>query len=143
MFHKETEYALRAMVFIRVKNLEDEWPGSVAISEEIQAPVHFIAKILQRLVRQGLLSSQKGKRGGFYFTEEQAQESVMKVVEATEGSKIFTACGMGISQCSADNPCPLHDRFASIRSNLYDTLSEESIANLAQKYQENPNYQLF
>ena len=67
MFNKETEYALRGLVYIKLQNLQGRRPGTVEMAKEIEAPQFFTAKILQRLVRFGFLESLKGKGGGFYL----------------------------------------------------------------------------
>ncbi|MBK7175047.1 MAG: Rrf2 family transcriptional regulator [Bacteroidales bacterium] len=67
MFNKETEYALRGLVYIQMQNTDGKRPGIAEISEQIDAPYFYTAKILQRLVRQGFVKSQKGKGGGFYL----------------------------------------------------------------------------
>ena len=72
MFNKETEYALRGLVYIKLQNLKGRRPGTVEIAKEIEAPHFFTAKILQRIVRVGLLKSYKGKNGGFFFDEHSA-----------------------------------------------------------------------
>ena len=52
MFKKETEYALRALVYIQFQNLKNRRPGIAEIASEIETPQSFTAKILQRLVKQ-------------------------------------------------------------------------------------------
>ena len=51
MFNKETEYALRSMVYIQAQNLKGRKPGVDEIARSTEAPRHFTAKILHRLVR--------------------------------------------------------------------------------------------
>ena len=55
MLTKSTEYAIRALVFIQLKNSEDIRPGVAEIAQEIEAPVAYSAKILQTLTKKGLL----------------------------------------------------------------------------------------
>jgi len=68
MFSKTCEYAIRAMIFIAQKSKLGR-VGIKEIAEAIDAPEHFIAKILQELCRKGLLQSLKGPTGGFYQSE--------------------------------------------------------------------------
>ena len=51
MFSKETEYALRALVYIRGQNNSGRRPGITEIALEIEAPHYFTAKILQQIGR--------------------------------------------------------------------------------------------
>jgi len=131
MFNKETEYALRGLVYIQSQNLKGRRPGIAEIAREIEAPPFFIAKILQRLVRQGFVESLKGKGGGFFFDPEKPDVPLKDLIMATEGSRLFTGCGFGLKHCDENNPCPLHEQYAPIRDALNKLVSEESIQSLA------------
>ena len=133
MFKKETEYALRALVYIWQQNMIGHRPGITETAKEIIAPSPFIAKILQRLVNNGLLFSQKGKGGGFYFDEDQSDLLLADVIMLTEGKKVFTSCGFGLGTCQDENSCPIHDQYKSIRTSLYNVFSENTIQDLAEK----------
>jgi DNA-binding IscR family transcriptional regulator len=54
-------------------------------------------------------------------------------VEAIDGKVLFTGCGLGLKQCSEKEPCPIHDKFKSIRNNLKKMLEETSIDELGKK----------
>jgi Rrf2 family protein len=133
MFNKETEYALRGLVYIQAQNIEGRRPGIAEIAEQIDAPHFYTAKILQRLVRQGFVESQKGKGGGFYFDSKKPDLSLKQLIIATEGDKLFCGCGFGLKQCDENNPCPLHDKYAQIRDALNQLVMEENVQSLSQK----------
>jgi Rrf2 family protein len=133
VFKKETEYALRSLVYIQMQNQLGKRPGVVEISAETDTPPPFTAKILQRMVRMGFLESMKGKNGGYYFNSEKPAVPLKDLIIAIEGKKIFTGCGFGLSQCDENNPCPLHDAYSSIRDAIDQLLSLETIQNLARK----------
>ncbi|HEX2968293.1 MAG TPA: Rrf2 family transcriptional regulator [Bacteroidales bacterium] len=133
MFNKETEYAIRGLVYIKLQNLKKRMPGTAEIAKEIDAPPFFTAKILQRLVRAGYLRSVKGKGGGFYFDENDPDLSLRQLVSATEGNSSISACGFGLKECDEKNPCPLHEKYAPIKESLYKLVNEETITGLAEK----------
>ncbi len=133
MFKKETEYALRSLVYIEMQNQLGRRPGIVEISSEIDTPPPFTAKILQRLVRMGFLESMKGKNGGYFFNPNKPPIPLKQVITAIEGDKIFTGCGFGLSHCDENNPCPLHDSYGPIREAIDQLLSNETIQALAKK----------
>ncbi|MEI8048628.1 MAG: Rrf2 family transcriptional regulator [Bacteroidota bacterium] len=132
MFNKETEYALRGLVYIQLQNSEGRRPGVAEIAEQIDAPHFYTAKILQRMVRQGFIESQKGKGGGFYFDSKKPELSLKQLIMATEGDKLFSGCGFGLNQCDENNPCPLHERYGPIRDALNQLVTEENVQSLAQ-----------
>jgi Rrf2 family protein len=133
MFSKETEYALRSLVYIQVQNNKNHTPGVAEIAKEIDAPVFFTAKILQRLAKRGLLQSTRGKGGGFYFDKDKPGVLLKDIIHATEGSDLLTGCGFGLKECEENNPCPLHDKFFKVRKNMQKIFSEVTIQSLAKK----------
>lgn len=133
MFNKETEYAIRGLVYIQTQNQQKQRPGIDEIAREIDAPRFFTAKILQRLVKQGFLTSQKGKGGGFQLPPEKSDRTLKDVIVSIEGDHIFTGCGLGLSHCGCEPPCPLHDQYAGIRAAIDTLVSTETIRSLAEK----------
>lgn len=136
MFNKETEYALRALVYIQTQNMQGRRPGTEEIAHEIEAPQFFTAKILQRLVRMGFMRSVKGKGGGFFFDQDKPELTLKDLIYATEGNRTITGCGFGLKSCSADHPCPLHEQYAPIREAIDHLVSSETIQALARRYQD-------
>jgi Rrf2 family protein len=133
LFTKETEYALRSLVYIQAQNLNGRKPGVVEISREIESPQFFTAKILHRLVKMGFVDSMKGKNGGFFFDAEKPDLPLKDFITAIEGEKLFSGCGFGLKQCDEENPCPLHDHYAPIRHALNELTMNQTIQSLAKK----------
>lgn len=139
MFKKETEYALRGLVYINIQNQEGRSPGIVEISTEIETPQHYMAKILQRLVRLGFIESSKGKNGGYSFNPEKPDLTLKEIILSIEGDSLFTGCGFGLKQCDEQNPCPLHNSYSPIRKALNRLVNEETIQSLAGNNKTNLN----
>ncbi len=133
MFKKETEYALRGLVYIQCENLNGSRPGIKEIASEIGTPQSFTAKILQRLVRYGFIESMKGKNGGFFFNPEKSDLPIKSVIFTIEGDRTFSGCGMGLKKCDENCPCPLHESYSPIRDATEKLVSAETIQGLANK----------
>lgn len=134
MFKKETEYALRALVYIQLQNSKKRRPGIAEIASEIETPQSFTAKILQRMVKQGFVESMKGINGGFFFDPEKEDLPLKRLIVSIEGDSLFNGCGFGLKHCDEKNPCPLHYSYAPIRDAIDRLVTEESIQSLALKY---------
>jgi Rrf2 family protein len=132
VFKKETEYALRGMVYIQIQNQNGRRPGIAEISQEIAAPYFFTAKIFQRLVKFGFLRSIKGKGGGFYLDPKKQDLSLREIIRAIEGDELFIGCGFGLKNCDENNPCPLHYKYALIRDGINHLVTNETIQSLAE-----------
>jgi len=133
MFNKETEYALRGLVYIQLQNNNGRRPGIAEIAREIEAPQFYTAKILNRMVRAGFVSSIKGKGGGFYFDRDRTDLPIKELILVTEGNRSFSGCGFGLKNCNDDNSCPMHEKYAPIRDAILKLVTEETIQSLAIK----------
>lgn len=131
MFSKTCEYGIRAVIYISARGSQENKVGITEISRNIEAPSHFTAKILQTLVRSSIVSSQKGVNGGFYVNKSQRQIQLATIVRAIDGDLLFSGCGLGLSKCSDTEPCPLHDNFKEIRSNLRRMMEETTVDDMA------------
>ena len=137
MFSKTCEYAVRAMIYIAQKSKEGERAGIKEIARGIASPEHFIAKILQDLGKKKLVKSVKGPNGGFYHDDKSLRYSLADIVRAVDGEKIFSSCGLGLKQCSEDQPCPIHNEFKQIRGNMKLMLENAKIGKLSEQLERN------
>ena len=132
MFSKACEYGIKATLYIAVQSLDGQRVSLKDIAREVDSPVAFTAKILQNLVRDGILDSVKGPTGGFEIPKKRMDEIyLIEVVSAIDGDAIFTGCGLGLKECNAAAPCPVHYKFKAVRDSLRDMLSETTIFELA------------
>jgi Rrf2 family protein len=135
MLTKTSEYALRAIVYIAMQAAESKKVGIKNISKELDLPLHFIGKILQDLVRKGIIASVKGPNGGFYLNRPASAISIMEVVSVIDGVEAFKRCGLGLKNCSDTHPCPLHQDFKKYRDGLAALFSTKTIQDLVQDIQ--------
>jgi len=133
MLGKTTEYAIRSLVYIYIQNQEGKRPGFKEISKNIDSPEQFTAKILQNLAREELISSMKGRGGGFFFDQPSVPLTLFEVISILEGEKFFSKCGFGLKRCDANNPCPLHNDYSPVREGFFKLVKKETIQPLAKK----------
>jgi Rrf2 family protein len=136
MLGKTTEYAIRALVYIFIQNQEGKRPGFKEISKKIDSPEQFTAKVLQNLARAELISSIKGRGGGFFFDQTATPLTIYDVIRVMEGEKFFSKCGFGLKRCDGESPCPLHDDYAVVRGGFFRLVKKETIQSLANKINE-------
>ena len=118
MFSKSCEYAIKAMIFVSQKSKDEGNVGVKEIAKGIDAPEHFIAKILQDLSKKKLLNSMKGPNGGFYMNQGNLKSSLADIVKAVDGDSFYKDCVIGLKLCSEKNPCPVHFEYKEIKQNL-------------------------
>jgi Rrf2 family transcriptional regulator, iron-sulfur cluster assembly transcription factor len=125
-FSKSCEYALRATMYL-AKAKENERIGIKVIAKALNLPPDYLNKVMQQLVKSDLVSSVKGRNGGFYLTQNERNIPLIKIVHAIDGEVIFRKCGLGIDNCSSKKPCPLHNDIKAYRDNIKLALSNNSI----------------
>jgi len=130
MFSKRAEYGIRALTVIGQATKDGKKIGIKEICELAKTPDSFTAKILQTLVRRGIVNSLKGPTGGFYFSQPLSEVSIYDIIEAIDGDGIFKKCGLGLSQCNAKKPCPLHYKFEVVRNELFKMCKENNLDDL-------------
>ncbi|HNP18770.1 MAG TPA: Rrf2 family transcriptional regulator [Fulvivirga sp.] len=132
MFSKACEYGIRAALFIAQESLNGQRVSLKAITAEIDSPDAFTAKILQLLARNEIIVSTKGPNGGFEIDKKKIDNIMLsEIVDAVDGDSIYKGCGLGLKECNADKPCPLHNRFVLVRNDLKKMLEGTSLFELA------------
>ncbi|HAT75453.1 MAG TPA: transcriptional regulator [Flavobacterium sp.] len=131
MFSKTCEYAIRACIFIASQSYQNKRTTIKDISENIDSPRSFTAKILQILAKKEIVHSIKGIGGGFEIPKENIKKiNLAQIVSAIDGETVFKSCGLGINHCSDERPCPLNKKFKSIRENLAKMLENTYLEEL-------------
>ncbi|RRO13912.1 RrF2 family transcriptional regulator [Flavobacteriaceae bacterium 14752] len=133
MFSKSCEYAIKVMAFIAFRQAKSkELIGLDPISEAIDSPKAFTAKILQQLTKAELLKSVRGRTGGFYL-DQNREIVIADIVRAIDGSKILDGCLLGFGECQDENPCVLHHQIKKERSSLKNRLNSTDIYTIAKR----------
>jgi Rrf2 family protein len=94
-------------------------------------PREFLSKVLQRLVKVGLLRSHRGSSGGFQLAHPTANVSLLDVVEAIEGPTHLNQCLISEHACDRHATCPAHTVWIEAQEQLVKVLGGVSLAEMA------------
>jgi len=129
---RATEYAIRALLY-----LAKQPKGEIILKKDICASQDitpaFLTKILQPLIKLGIVGSQRGVGGGFYLIKDPAEVTLLDVVMAEEGPLYLNHCIAEKGVCEKDVFCPVHGAWHEIRQELMGTLGSYSFADLAER----------
>src|SRR5438067_3901461 len=130
---KKADYALMAMKHLALRGDRSSHATASAreIAELYDIPIELMAKVLQRLVRRGLLASHQGTRGGYQLARMPGQISVADVIQAIDGPVTVTACSTDDVQCEQFAKCNVRDPLWRVRERILSALGECTIAELA------------
>lgn len=132
MFSKACEYGIKATIYIAVKSQQNIKVNLNDISKEIDSPVAFTAKILQKLTKSKILISTKGSTGGFEINNNKmAKIMLSQIVIAIDGDSVYKGCGLGFNNCNENKPCPVHHKYKQIRDDLKQMLETTSLLDLS------------
>lgn len=107
--------AIKAVIYLCSRFDSGQNAGIREIASAIQASEHTVGKLLQTLVKSGVINSLKGPSGGFYISREQRKQPIINIIDAIDGRMVFRECGLGLTQCSATRPCPIHFEYKEAR----------------------------
>ena len=127
---KKADYALMAMKHLTV--LTDVPSASAReIAEAYDIPVELMAKVLQRLVRRGLLTSHQGTRGGYRLSRSASMISVADVIQAIDGPLTVTACSTDAENCGQYSKCSIRDPLWRIKDRIVSALATCSLQEMS------------
>jgi len=130
---KKADYALIAMKHLAVRG-DRGFQASVSareIAEQYDIPIELMAKVLQRLVRRGLLLSHQGTRGGYQLARLPGQISVADVIQAIDGPLTVTACSTEKHDCEQYSKCSVRDPLWQIRERIVAALGTVTLSEMA------------
>jgi len=132
IYSTSTKYAVIALIELAVR--QNDRPVQIReISASTGIPHHFLAKLIQTLVKAGILSSAKGRGGGLKFVRSPEELTIAEVVRAIDGQQAFQSCIFGLQSCDGTKNCPIHPVWCRIRDQIINFLENTTVADLAFK----------
>ncbi len=120
------------MIYIATQSLEGKRVKIGDVVENSGSPEAFTAKVLGALTKHKIVHSLTGPYGGFEIPPGKMKEiRVSDIVKAIDGDSIYNGCALGLKECSNVHPCPMHEKFVGVRSELKKILETTSIHDLA------------
>ncbi len=131
---READYAVRCVLFLSQEASRVVSAGEIA--ESMTIPKSFVAKILQRLARGGIVRSTQGIAGGFRLARRSAKISILEVIETIQGPAAVSVCAVDDRSCDLSNACPIHPVWVELRDDIENRLKKENFAGLVARKQE-------
>lgn len=132
---RDGEYAVRAVVYLAAQS-EGKISLISEISEVQEAPKSYLSKIMQHLVRSGLVKSRRGAKGGFVLARPADQITLRQTIEAVEGPIHLNVCLIKRGECHRDDLCPVHPVWKEAQRVLIEVLDSKTMADLARDAEE-------
>lgn len=128
MLSSACKYAIKSTIYIALNSQSGEKVNIKDIAKNIESPLSFTAKILQKLVKHEIVLSSRGVGGGFWIKKNQLKNCyIIDIIAAIDGSEFINECILGLSECSEKNPCPAHKNYKDIKSSLIEMFNTTSL----------------
>ena len=127
MLSNACKYAIRSILYLAINSSEENKIGVKTIAEELETPQPFLAKLLQQLTRDKLVSSTKGPNGGFYLNPKNRKNAIWDVIISIDGTSKFDNCFLGLAKCDDRNPCPVHFIVVPFKEKILGSFRDKTI----------------
>jgi Rrf2 family protein len=130
---KKADYALMAM-----KHLADHTGSASAkdVADSFGIPPEALAKILQRLVKAGLLHSQQGTNGGYRLARAAHTISAFEVIQAIDGPLFITSCVTVRGECGQSERCNIREPLRKVNESIEAVLKRIKISHMREEPEE-------
>ena len=129
---KKADYGLMAMKHLA--EYADQGACSAKdVADAYRIPQEALAKILQRLVKAGLLHSQHGTNGGYTLARDPGMISAFEVIRAIDGPLFITSCVTVRGQCDQSDRCNVREPLRRVSHGIEELLRGISILEMTEE----------
>ena len=137
MISKKTKYAINALIYLAKR--KDQ--GPIVISEIAEAehiPQKFLEAILLDLKKAAILSSKKGKGGGYYLLKDPKEVNLADVMRLFDGPIALLPCVSYLyyercEECKDEETCGQRDVFMEVRNKTVDLLKKATLTEIMKR----------
>jgi len=138
MLSRKCKYALQSVIYLATR-LNTQPALLTEIADGLDIPSPFLSKIMQELVHGGIVTSRKGKGGGFLLKTALSELSLYDVVTVIDGADFLDQCILGFPDCNDEHPCLVHDDWARAKQILLAPFKEKTVAELKERFVARPD----
>jgi Rrf2 family iron-sulfur cluster assembly transcriptional regulator len=127
---RKVDYALRAAIYLSLQ--AGSQPATVKqIAANRRIPQKFLEKIIQDLIRAGIVRSHRGAHGGYTLARAPERVSFRDVIEAVEGPISINVCVNERPECSVLSSCNMQRVWQEGQRRMLEFFADTTLADLA------------
>jgi Rrf2 family protein len=135
MISKKTKYAINALVYLAKEGKGHEPIQISRIAEHENIPRKFLEAILLDMKNAGMLSSRKGKTGGYYLHKTPEEINIADVMRLFDGPIALLPCVTHMyyercEECKDEATCGIRSIFSDVRNETVNMLKHASLAEI-------------
>jgi Rrf2 family protein len=125
---RAADYGVRVMIHLASTDPLSRF-SLTELAEAAEVSPAFLSKVLQRLVRSGLVASQRGKKGGFELLDRGRGASLLEILQALDGVPALNLCLLS-GGCHRSQWCAAHTVWQDAQARMREVLSSSTLAHL-------------
>jgi Rrf2 family protein len=129
---KKADYGLMAMKHL-AEHADHGACSAKDVADAYGIPSEALAKILQRLVKAGLLNSQHGTNGGYTLSRDASKISAFEVIRAIDGPLFITSCVTVRGECDQTDRCTIREPLRRVNENIEQVLRQITISEMKEE----------
>jgi Rrf2 family protein len=129
---KKADYGLIAMKHLS-KHRQQHACSASEIAEEYGISATLMAKVLQKLARQSLVTAKHGSTGGYQLAKAPEKVSALEVITAIDGPVLITSCVTTHGNCDATERCSIKEPLRRVNESILSVLGTVTIAQLTEE----------
>ena len=134
MLSRTSGYAIHATLHIAARSGPDNAVPAASVAEALDIPSNYLAKILNTLAREGILTSERGRTGGFRLARDPEEITLLDVVEHFDDVGEVRQCLLRSRACSEVRSCPAHREWKEASDPAFRFFQEHTVADLMASY---------
>ncbi len=134
---KKADYGLISLRYMATES-GDRPASAKEVAEAYHIPVPILAKVLQRLARQGFLVSEQGTNGGYRLARPASAITALEVIRAIDGPVLLAHCFSAGKECGLSSQCTVREPLRRVHEGIQALLAGITIADLAEDGEEQP-----
>ena len=132
---RKSDYAL-----IAIKHLATHGGGgscsAAEIAELYDISTPLMAKVLQKLAKQGLLAARHGSAGGYQLARDPDRITALDVISAIDGPLLITSCVTNHGECGQTAHCTIREPLRRVNESILQVLGAVTISQMSEEPQE-------
>jgi FeS assembly SUF system regulator len=129
---KKADYGLIAVKHLAMHRTDHACSAN-EIAEEYGISVTLMAKVLQRLAKEGVVSAKHGSTGGYQLTKDPGHVSALDVISAIDGPVLITSCVTSHGTCETTERCSVREPLRKVNESILGVLSTVTIAQMSEE----------
>jgi len=133
---KKADYGLIAVKHLATNRKSDHACSASEVAEEYGISATLMAKVLQRLAKEGVVVAKHGSTGGYQLAKDPAQISALDVISAIDGPVLITSCVTSHGNCETTERCSVREPLRRVNESILGVLSTVTIAQMSEESNE-------